>query len=83
MFTARYGLDINVSEVKLSISIVKTLYFMFVHKLWRRPFCYNASTTLLYSNYSFDVRGSVHHSTILIETPNKMQQCIKIFYSIF
>jgi hypothetical protein len=25
-----------------------------------------------------DVRGSVHHSTILKEKPNKMQQCIKM-----
>ena len=25
-----------------------------------------------------DVRGSVHHSTILTEKSNKMQQCIKI-----
>ena len=25
-----------------------------------------------------DVRGSIHHSTILTENPNKMQQCIKI-----
>jgi len=27
----------------------------------------------------FDVRGSVHHSTIHREKPNKMQECIKIF----
>jgi hypothetical protein len=26
----------------------------------------------------FDVRGSKHHSIILTEKPNKMQQCIKI-----
>jgi len=29
-------------------------------------------------NY-FDVRGSVHHSTIRKEKANKMQQCINIF----
>jgi len=31
----------------------------------------------------FDVRGSVHHSTIHTEKFNKMWQCIKIYYSIF
>jgi len=30
-----------------------------------------------------DVRGSVHHSTIHTKKSNKMQQCIKIYYSIF
>jgi hypothetical protein len=29
-------------------------------------------------NRHSDVRGSVHHSTILTEKPNKMQQCTKI-----
>jgi hypothetical protein len=28
--------------------------------------------------FQFDVRGSVHHSKIHKENPNKMQQCIKI-----
>ena len=28
----------------------------------------------------FDVRGSVHHSTIHKERSNKMQQCIKILF---
>jgi hypothetical protein len=32
---------------------------------------------------TFDVRGSVRHSTIHTEKSNKMQQCIKIYYSIF
>jgi len=31
----------------------------------------------------FDVHGSMHHSTIHTEKSNKMQQCIKIYYSIF
>ena len=31
----------------------------------------------------FEVRGSVHHSKIHTEKSNKMQQCIKIYYSIF
>jgi hypothetical protein len=30
-----------------------------------------------------EVRGSVHHSTIHTEKSNKMQQCIKIYYSTF
>ena len=30
-----------------------------------------------------DVRGSVHHSTIHTEKSNKMQQFIKIYYSMF
>jgi hypothetical protein len=30
-----------------------------------------------------DVFGSVHHSTVHTEKSNKMQQCIKIYYSIF
>ena len=33
--------------------------------------------------FVLDVRGSVHHSTIHTEKSNKMQQCIKIYYSIF
>ena len=32
---------------------------------------------------SLDVRGSVHHSTIHKEKSNKMQQGIKIYYSIY
>jgi hypothetical protein len=28
--------------------------------------------------YEFDVRGSMHHSTIHIEKSNKMQKCINI-----
>jgi len=31
----------------------------------------------------FDVRGSVHRSIIHTEIANKMQQCIKIYYSMF
>jgi len=31
----------------------------------------------------FDVSGSVHHSTIHTEKSKKMQQCIKIYYSVF
>jgi hypothetical protein len=53
VFTARYGLDFNVIQVKLSIWIVKTLYFMFFLKLCRRSYCYNASITRFYYNYSF------------------------------
>jgi len=34
-------------------------------------------------NSKLDVRGSVHHSTIHTEISNKMQRCIKIYYSIF
>jgi hypothetical protein len=30
-----------------------------------------------------DVRGSVHHTTIHKEKSNKMQQCIKFYYSTF
>jgi hypothetical protein len=30
-------------------------------------------------HYKFDVRGSVHHSTIHKQKSNKMQQCIKFF----
>jgi len=33
--------------------------------------------------FIIDVRGSVYHSTILTENPNKMQQSIKFYYSIF
>jgi len=33
--------------------------------------------------YKLDIRGSVHHSKIHTEKTNKMQQCIKIYYSIF
>jgi hypothetical protein len=41
---------------------------------WNKP---NKQTT------GFDVHGSMHHSTIHTEKSNKMQQCIKIYYSIF
>jgi hypothetical protein len=34
-------------------------------------------------SYKLDVRGSVHRSTIHTEKSNKMQQCFKIYYSIF
>jgi len=30
-----------------------------------------------------DIRGFVHYSTIHAEKSNKMQRCIKIYYSIF
>jgi len=36
-----------------------------------------------YDNLKVDVRGSVHHSTIHKEIANKMQKCIKIYYSMF
>jgi len=32
--------------------------------------------------FLLDVRGSVHHSKIHTEKSNKMQQCMKIYYSI-
>ena len=34
-------------------------------------------------SHELDVRGSVHHSTIHTKKSNKMQQFIKIYYSIF
>jgi hypothetical protein len=34
-------------------------------------------------NWKLDVCGPVHHSKIHTEKSNKMQQCIKIYYSIF
>jgi len=33
--------------------------------------------------WNLDVRGFLHHSTVHTEKSNKMQQCIKIYYSIF
>jgi hypothetical protein len=35
------------------------------------------------NSFKLDVRGSVHHSAIHTDKPNKMEQCIKIYYSIF
>jgi len=35
------------------------------------------------SKYELDVRGSMHHSTIHAEIANKMQQYIRIYYSMF
>ena len=35
-----------------------------------------------YGICKLDVHGSVHHNTNLIEMTNKMQLCIKIYYSI-
>jgi len=32
---------------------------------------------------TFDIPGSVHHSIIHIQITNKIQHCIKIYYSIF
>jgi hypothetical protein len=37
-----------------------------------------SSIPILHDAHSFDVRVSVHHSTIHKEKSNKMQQCIKI-----
>jgi len=38
---------------------------------------------IMYIN-ELDVCESVHHSTVLtVKNPNKMQQCIKIYYSLF
>jgi hypothetical protein len=37
----------------------------------------------MYEAVKLDVLGSVHHSTIYIEMPKKMQQYIKIYYSMF
>jgi len=34
-------------------------------------------------DYKRDVRGSVHHIIIHTEIANMMQQCIKIYYSMF
>ena len=33
--------------------------------------------------FQLDVRGSVHHGIIHKEITNKMQQCIRIYYSTF
>jgi hypothetical protein len=33
--------------------------------------------------FGFDVRGSVHHSIVHTERSNKMQQFIKVYYSMF
>jgi hypothetical protein len=33
--------------------------------------------------FKLDVRGSVHHSTIHTEKSNKLQQCVKMYYSVF
>jgi len=35
------------------------------------------------SMYKLDVRGSMHHSKVHTEKSNKMQECIKIYYSVF
>jgi len=40
-------------------------------------------TKLLVYYILFDVLGSMHCSTIHTEKSNKMQQCIKIYYSVF
>jgi len=39
-----------------------------------------SSCVAVWSIHIFDVRGSVHHSTIHKEKSNKMQQCIKILF---
>jgi len=46
--------------------------------------CYDTGCVVLNQWHClFDVCGSVHHSTIHTEISNKMQQCIKIYYSMF
>jgi len=40
--------------------------------------CYEAFTSKSKYGSQFDIRGSVHHSTIHKEKSKKMQQCIKI-----
>jgi hypothetical protein len=54
--------------------------------LFHHPFCLIfliAWLSQYWFSYIFDVRGSVRHSTIHTEKSNKMQHCIKIYYSIF
>jgi hypothetical protein len=41
----------------------------------------NLENVLFKISNTFDVRGSVHHSTIHTEKANKMQLCIKTYYS--
>jgi hypothetical protein len=36
-----------------------------------------------YTTLELDVRGTVHHCIIHTEIANEMQQCIKIYYSMF
>ena len=47
-------------------------------------YCHRVTTQLQLTNISYlDFRGSVHLSTVHTEKSNKMQQRIKIYYSIF
>jgi len=45
--------------------------------------CPVSNLRLSLSPSQLDVRGSMHHRTIHIEKSNNIQQCIKIYYSIF
>jgi len=64
---------------------MKEISFLQLYKLCTHLNCttykdhvYSCVLTL----HVFAVHGSVHHSTILTEKPNKMQQCIKILLSL-
>jgi len=55
-------------------------------------FISESNTTFIYgvavlyiptTSFQLDVRGSVHYSSIHTEKSDKIQQCIKIYYSVF
>jgi hypothetical protein len=71
----------NVSSISILTSYPKDVPAVYC---WRVPHIQMYSQhKITYTMFFGDVHGSVHHSTIHTEKSNKMQQCIKIYYSIF
>jgi len=51
------------------------LCYVNIYQVYRHK-CNSSTSKYLAVN----VRGSVHHNTILVQKSNKMQQCIKMFF---
>jgi len=61
------------SKLLRAFTLPRCKYCMWKPHTWYTP----------HTSHNFDVCGSVHHGTIHKEKSNKMQQCIKIDYSLF
>jgi hypothetical protein len=60
-------------------------HFCYLQNYINAHYCVYMDMTSFWNTFqtsrNIDVRGSVHHSRIHTEIANKMQQCIKIYYS--
>jgi hypothetical protein len=76
----------NTTRSSLSYFHLISRHLMATNSFLSHLFIFNKEKQLLpfyWAQFFLDVRGSVHHSIIQTEKSKKMQQCIKIYYSIF